>query len=85
MLQTQYPFRISRNDLYFEIHCTCPDEKWIGTNIEHIMKHKIVLTGYNDSNFFNNVNKESRESKCKCGRKFRYQWFPRYIIFEWID
>ena len=77
-------FRALGNDLYFDLECTCPNSLFIGTDIEGIMKHRIKLTGYNDANFFDNVNAEPRKGKCKCGREFVYQWFRNGVEAEFI-
>lgn len=79
--------RSIRNDLYADdVKCVCPSKKWIGTDIEHLMQRRISLNGYNDSNFFDNVNKKPRIGRCnQCGREYKYQWFRYYVEFEWLD
>lgn len=62
------------NDLFAEFECKCPSSRFKGSAIARHMKEKIKLTGYNDSYFFDVVNKELRSLKCKCGRKYAYQW-----------
>lgn len=75
-----------RNDLVVKFDCTCPNERWIGTKLEHLMNHRIVLWGYADANFFDNVNKEPRSFKCKCGKKYTQQWFTNgTVTIEEID
>lgn len=66
---------VVRNDLVAEFQCTCPSERWIGTDIEHLMKKTHKLWGYADSNFFNNVNAQPRHFECKCGKHYTQQWF----------
>lgn len=70
----QLEFESHVNDLFATIQCECPSETFKGTAIEHLMKHKIRITGYNDNYFFDVVNKEPRILDCKCGRKYQYQW-----------
>ena len=70
----------SRNDLFAEFQCTCPSKRWIGTNIEHLMKTRIALYGYCDHNFFYNVNAKPREFRCGCGKKYTQQWFPNGTV-----
>lgn len=62
-------------DLYVEYYCTCPSSNFKGTNIEHLMKKRVILYGYNDDYFFNEVNKEPRAYACSCGKKYTQQWF----------
>lgn len=73
------------NDLYFHAQCSCPSKMFLGTPVEHIMKTKLTLTGYNDANFFDNVNAEPRELACGCGRRFKAQWFRNGVDFEWLS
>ena len=40
-------------DLYADFKCTCPSERFKGTDIEDIMKTTITLRGYDDDYFFN--------------------------------
>jgi hypothetical protein len=60
-------------DLFAEIgECDCiafPDS----VSLAHFKK-KVWLTGYADDYFFDQVNAEPREIKCKCGAEFIYQW-----------
>jgi hypothetical protein len=65
---------ITGRDLVAEFECDCPNERYKGSPIEHLMKHIIRLYGYNDTNFFDNVNKEPQTLTCKCGKEYRYQW-----------
>lgn len=67
-------------DLYASIECACPSPNFIGSSIEHLMKKKIRLSGYNDNYFFEVVNKDPREFKCECGRAFKYQWKPNGVL-----
>lgn len=74
---------IARNDLAVDFHCDCPHPRFIGTPVEHIMKNKITLYGYNDRYFFEEVNKEPRNIKCRCGKEYTQQWFDKgYVIVE---
>lgn len=61
-------------DLYAKFNCTCPAKRWKDSNISHIMKTEITLSGYNDDYFFNTVNKEPREHTCTCGKVYLFQW-----------
>lgn len=67
--------QIRGNDLSVDFECVCPSETFKGTPIEHLMKQRIYLTGYNDDYFFNTVNAEPRSFKCKCGKEYTQQWF----------
>ena len=82
---TLLPFEAIRNDLYAKVQCTCPSKLFEGKPIAHLMKHWIKLVGYNDANFFDNVNREPRESACKCGRGYRYQWLRDGVSFAFLD
>lgn len=66
---------IGGNDLAIDFKCTCPSDLFKGSDIEHLMKQRIHLYGYNDANFWGNVNKEPRKFNCKCGREYTQQWF----------
>jgi hypothetical protein len=66
---------VGGNDLAVDFQCDCPHESFIGTDIEHLVKQRIHLYGYNDGYFFNVVNAEPRSFKCKCGEKYQQQWF----------
>lgn len=65
---------IQGRDLVAEFECDCPNERYKDSPLAHLMKHRIKLYGYNDSNFFDNVNKEPQTLTCKCGRVYQYQW-----------
>ena len=60
--------------MYFDLKCTCPYRS-DNPELAKILKHTIKLSGYADDNFFDRVNSEPREGVCKCGRKYRVQWF----------
>ena len=49
------------NDLYAKFRCSCGEQ--------------VRLTGYNDANFFDNVNAQPRSRSCKCGQAYSVQWF----------
>jgi len=70
----------SRNDLFAEFECVCPNKRWGGTSIADIMKTKIKLSGYYDDNYFHNANAKPREIKCGCGKKYTQQWFPNGTV-----
>jgi hypothetical protein len=60
------------NDLLAKMKCECskyPDDKYLSS-----IKNEIKFWGYNDSNFFQNVNKEPKTTSCKCGISYKYQW-----------
>ena len=69
------------NDLYAKIECTCgkyPDMPWF--------KHKITLVGYNDSNFFENVNREPRKILCdNCKKAYMVQWYHDGVEYSEAD
>jgi hypothetical protein len=71
-----------RNDLFAEIECKCPNERYKGSAVYELMKTKIKITGYADNHFFNVVNKEPRFLQCKCGRKYQYQWKPEGVEYK---
>lgn len=86
MQTARLPWECSgRNDLYCRVKCTCPSDLFKDSSVSHIMKHVIVLIGYNDAYFWDEVNKEKREGTCKCGKKYFYQWFRDGVDFEWIE
>lgn len=62
-------------DLSVSFKCTCLDERWKGTEIEKLMNKTIYLYGYNDENFFTNVNKTARHFRCSCGKDYTQHWF----------
>ena len=70
-------------DLYADLQCDCPDERYKHKpSLSHLFKTKHLLCGYNDSNFFVNVNKAPKEHVCKCGRKRMIQWTPEGVLVE---
>ena len=72
---------IGRNDLAVDFYCTCNNPKYKGTPLEDIMTTKISLYGYDDRNFFENVNKNKREFKCGvCKKEYTQQWFRTGIV-----
>jgi len=72
------------NDLFARIYCTCDNPDWKGTEVEHIMKTNLLLTGYNDDYYFGVVNAEPHHGKCHvCGRGYTIQWKPDGVDFEW--
>lgn len=79
------PYRSLGNDLYFDLECTCLDDKFKDSAVAHLFKTKIKLMGYSDYNFFYNVNKQPRTGQCKCGRKFQVQWFVDGVEASFID
>lgn len=73
------------NDLYCDaLECNCPNPLFVGSPIDHLMKNKIKLVGYDDDYFFNVVNKEPKKGKCRCGREYKFQWFNDGVEAEWI-
>ena len=74
-------------DLYAEkVECTCLDPKWSDSTVARLFKTKISLSGYNDENFFVNVNQNPRQGECPCcKRKFTYQWLSDGVEFNWND
>ena len=45
----------------------------------------IRFSGYNDANFFDNVNKEPREYTCpQCGETFKYRWTRRGVEVDTV-
>jgi len=74
------------NDLFAKFECTCVDDSdmWKDFNKKFPngkIKTSIKLTGYNDANFYNEVNKAPREIKChNCGKSYMVQWFYGKIV-----
>ena len=82
-MKTLLRFRnVGGRDLYADLYCECPSELNHSPEIKHLFKHKIVLTGYDDTNFFDNVNSEPKELVCKCGRKRLIQWTREGVEVE---
>lgn len=77
-------FRALGRDLYFDLRCICPSPLFEDSDISHLMPHTVQLTGYADDNFFDSVNAEPREGKCRCGRPYRVQWFRDGVEAEFI-
>lgn len=78
------PFRQHGNDLYCDVECNCIDPSWAGSAVAHLFHRKVKLTGYNDDNFFRNVNAAPRTVQCKCGRVLLYQWFTDGVEVSWM-
>lgn len=77
---------VGGRDIYAEkVECVCPHPLFIDSPVSHLMTNKIRLSGYDDDNFFDNVNKEPREGQCSCGRKFKFQWFRSHVEFKWSE
>lgn len=55
------------------------------TAIAHMMNRTIQLTGYDDDNFFDNVNAQPHDFRCQCGRPYRLQWFRDGVEAEFLD
>jgi hypothetical protein len=68
------------NDISVDFQCSCPHPSFKGTEVEEIMKRRIHLYGYADNFFFTVVNKEPREFKCGCGKKYSHQWFSEGFV-----
>lgn len=77
-------FEQSRNDLHAKLRCTCPHRLFLNKP-ELGMTHTIRLCGYDDANFFDRVNAQPQERVCKCGRRYRVQWFREGVSAEFID
>lgn len=61
-------FRSIGNDLFASFFCYCDDDA-TGRMTQ------IRLCGYDDANFFDNVNEEPSIVKCRnCEQKYWYQW-----------
>lgn len=73
------------HDLFSEsFDCTgegCVDNEY-DWQIERKIPRKIKFTGYHDTYFFETVNAEPRRYDCKCGKQYRYQWFPGEVVLE---
>lgn len=73
-----------KNDLFAEFECKCPKIEYKDDPIlSGIIKTKIEITGYNDSYFFDIVNKEPREIKCECGRVYDVQWLRGKVMINY--
>lgn len=82
------PFKwIGGHDLGFEVRCECPSPLFENdpSPVLRAITHTFHLSGYADDNFFDNVNKEPRHSKCRCGRPFTYQWFRDGVEFAFDE
>jgi hypothetical protein len=77
-------FTQHRNDLFCDVgRCKCSNPLFKGSNVEYLIKKKVKLTGYNDDNFFNNVNKDFKQYECNdCGAFFEYRWTPDFVIVK---
>ncbi len=63
-------FEQFRNDLFAEFDCEC-------------CRQKVKLSGYNDDNFFNNVNKDFRQLTHKgCKTVHLYKWTIDGVIIK---
>lgn len=78
---------IAGNDLVVNFDCVCNNPKYKGTSIENLMKTRISLYGYNDSNFFYNVNSIPRKFSCsECKKEYTEQWFDDgYVMIKEKD
>lgn len=64
------PFRQLSRDLYADVYCECGEKK--------------TLIGYSDSHFFDRVNKEMQQGKCRgCDRGCVFQWRREGVLFCW--
>ena len=72
------------NDLSVDFLCECNNPKYNGTPLEGLLQTRIYLSGYSDSNFFDNVNKNKRPFKCNvCKKEYTQQWFREgYVEVE---
>lgn len=84
-LTMKKPFRSLGNDLYFTLECSCLDDRFKDSEVAYLFKTQIQLTGYYDSYFFTEVNKEPRICQCKCGREFKFQWFVDGVEASFLD
>lgn len=83
--KTLLPFERLSNDIYARLECSCPYTTEAGQVID-FMTTRIQLVGYDDANFFDNVNREPRKQSCKkCGREFMVQWTREGVAVEWLD
>jgi len=79
------PYRSLGNDLFCDaLTCSCLDSRFKNSEVAHLFKTVIKLSGYYDDHFFSEVNKEPRKAKCSCGSEFQYQWFPDGVEAKWI-
>ena len=69
------PFKALGWDLFFDLRCSCRDPRFADSEIADLMPYTIKLSGYADDHFFDIVNAGPSYSTCRCGRKFRFQWF----------
>jgi len=83
--ETVLPFNQSCNDLYAYVECVCPNPRFAGSTIAHLMKNKIQLAGYADSNFFDRVHALPHERSCRCGRRYKFQWWSDGVAFAFLD
>lgn len=62
-------YRQLNNDLYAD-YC-CPQ-----------CHKRTLLSGYNDSYFFERVNAAPREMQCQCGHKLTVQWTRAGVVID---
>lgn len=74
---------IRDRDLVAKTKCRCPNES--EKLAELGIKQTLRLYGYDDDNFFTNVNAKPRDGKCRCGRPYTYQWLGDGVEFAWKD
>jgi hypothetical protein len=64
-----------RNDLFAKFFCDACRKNGV--------YEPIKLTGYNDNNFFQNVNKDFRElNHAPCGTTYLFKWTPDGVIVK---
>ena len=78
--------QVGGNDLLAqEVRCTCNNDELFKDKPHLGIKRKVRLSGYNDRFFFDEVNKQPRNGKCRCGRAYTYQWLTTHVNFGWDD
>ena len=81
------PISALGRDLFADFECTCPEPRY--ANDEVLSKYfntKIKLSGYNDSYFFNEVNKEPRTVSCPtCNKKYQVQWLSDGVEVQEVE
>jgi hypothetical protein len=78
-------FKRLGRDLYCDVECTCLDPAFAKSQVSHLFKRKLKLTGYDDNGFFDIANAGLSHVPCKCGRVLEYQWTREGVMYRWID
>lgn len=78
------PFEILSRDLFVRIKCVCADKQYADNPIlAASFKTQRRFTGYDDDNFFDNVNRTPQIDTCaNCGQRTWFQWKRDGFLYE---